>query len=72
MCGDNNNKKCNNIKNFFDISGPKLSVLKCESCVGVITHEECVKVIKELKNNKSPGNNGLTSEFYKKFLAGNK
>ena len=68
LYGDNNNKKCNNIKKFFDISRPKLSVLECESCEGVITNEECVKVIKELKTNKSPGNDGLTSEFYKIFL----
>ena len=46
LYGDNNNKKCNNIKKFFDISGPKLLVLECESCEGVKTNEECVKVIK--------------------------
>ena len=55
------------MKKFFDISGPKLSVLECESCEGTLTNEESVKVIKELKNNKSLGSDGLTSEFYKIF-----
>ena len=67
LYGDNNNKKYNNTKKFFDISGSKLSVLECESCEGVITNEQCIKIMKELKNNKSLGNDRLTSEFYKIF-----
>ena len=29
--------------------------------------EECTAVVSNLKSNKSPGLDGLTSEFYKKF-----
>ena len=36
-------------------------------CEGLITSKECEKAIKSLKNNKSPGLDGLTPEFYKTF-----
>ena len=32
-----------------------------------LTPEECYETLKTFKINKSPGNDGLTSEFYKKF-----
>lgn len=32
-----------------------------------ITFEECCKALKTFKKNKSPGNDGLTAEFYQKF-----
>ena len=38
-----------------------------QSCEGEITIEECEKVIKTMKNNKSPGVDGLPCEFYKVF-----
>jgi len=37
------------------------------SCDGVITNEECKNVVKNLKNNKTPGNDGISSEFYQYF-----
>jgi hypothetical protein len=38
-----------------------------QSCEGILTNMECQKVIKEMKNNKSPGNDGLPIELYKIF-----
>jgi hypothetical protein len=32
-----------------------------------ITIDECDRAMNEMKNNKSPGSDGLTAEFYKKF-----
>ena len=36
-------------------------------CNGEITYEECEKTLMKMRNNKTPGNDGLTVEFYKKF-----
>ena len=38
-----------------------------EQCEGHLGLEECWGALKEFKNNKSPGNDGITAEFYKKF-----
>ena len=38
-----------------------------ESCEGLLSEDECLNAIKKLKNNKSPGTDGFTSEFYKFF-----
>ena len=38
-----------------------------EVCEGKVTKEECYKVLKEMKCNKSPGNDGFTVEFYCTF-----
>lgn len=36
-------------------------------CEGLISKDECSSVIKHMKNNKSPGLDGLPIEFYKAF-----
>ena len=36
-------------------------------CEGKITKEECKKALNEMGTGKSPGSDGLTSEFYKCF-----
>ena len=36
-------------------------------CEGKLTKDECYKVLKEMKVNKSPGNDGFTVEFYCTF-----
>ena len=46
---------------------PKLSDELQRQCEGSLTYAECRKVLDTFKNNKSPGNDGLTAEFYKKF-----
>ena len=34
---------------------------------GEITEEELLKALKKNPNNKSPGNDGITKEFYEAF-----
>jgi hypothetical protein len=45
----------------------KLSPDKSATCEGKLTVEECLKSLQSFKENKSPGNDGLTVEFYKTF-----
>ncbi len=44
-----------------------LSEEKKVVCEGLITKEECFDAVKTLKKNKSPGLDGLPSEFYQTF-----
>ena len=44
-----------------------LSQEEKESCEGLLSENECFNAIKEFKNNKSPGTDGFTAEFYKFF-----
>ena len=37
------------------------------SCEGKVTQVACLKALKEFKNEKSPGTDGLQAEFYKYF-----
>ena len=46
---------------------PKLSQLDAQVCEGKLTISECFKSLQLFQNNKSPGNDGLTVEFYKAF-----
>ena len=50
---------------FKDI--PKLDENNRKLCEGNITKKECVEVLKEMKCNKAPGNDGFTTEFYCTF-----
>ena len=52
---------------FLNCTIPKLSDDARESCEGLITEEELRKAVMAMENNKSPGCDGLTSNFYKKF-----
>ena len=51
---------------------PKLSDLDKNSCEIPITLEECSKALQLLPNNKSPGSDGFTTNFYKFFWNGMK
>ena len=53
--------------NFFDNSLPKLNENEQNSCEGHITDLECKTALKDMKNQKSPGSDGITTEFYKIF-----
>ena len=44
---------------------PKLSDNDVQICDGKLTVEECYKRFQQFKSNKSPGNDGLTVEFYR-------
>ena len=37
------------------------------SCEGIVSEDECLRSLKEFKNCKSPGTDGLSAEFYKLF-----
>ena len=38
-----------------------------QRCEGVITEEKLLKALKQMPNNKLPGNEGITKEFYEAF-----
>ena len=46
----------------------KISKEHFKLCEAEIYLDEIIKAINSQKNNKSPGNDGLTAEFYKQFL----
>ena len=46
---------------------PKLSEENREFCEGKITTEGCFNILKTMKLNKSPGNDGLSIKFYMTF-----
>ena len=54
---------------FFDqsLNIPKLSENLSLYCDELLTYTECYKALEKFDNNKSPGNDGLTAEFYKTF-----
>ncbi len=49
------------------LEAPRLSNQMSESLEGKITYQELTKCIKQMKNNKSPGLDGFSNEFYKFF-----
>ena len=56
------------IKDYLNqVAVPSLTEEEKTECEGPLTNEECLKAVKTFKNNKSPGNDGLTCEFYKKM-----
>ena len=46
---------------------PKLTTEKKNICEGTLSVKECFDCLQSFENNKSPGNDGLTAEFYKTF-----
>ena len=46
---------------------PTLNEDAQQICEGVLTKAECFKALQTFKNGKSPGNDGLTAEFYQAF-----
>ena len=47
---------------------PRLSPKESESCEGPITRTECEEALKTMKSSKTPGCDGLPTEFYKKYF----
>ena len=47
---------------------PKLSDEDRDSLEGQLTYDECKKVLETLQNDKAPGEDGFTVEFYKCFF----
>ena len=52
---------------FLNVPSPTLSETSKERCEGKLSLHECEIAIKLFKCNKSPGNDGLSIEFYRKF-----
>ena len=46
---------------------PKLTYEQTLNCEGIISEDEVFKSLKSMENNKSPGNDGLSKEFYECF-----
>ena len=46
---------------------PKLEKCEADKLEGMITKEEALNCLKNMKNNKSPGSDGFTIEFFKFF-----
>ena len=55
----------NNVMNNVNI--PKLNINQAHELEGEITKSEIMKALKRMKNNKSPGSDGYTVEFFKFF-----
>ncbi len=63
------NVKNNDIMNFLDNLDDvkQLTNEEMQQCEGILTNDECIKAIKNMKPNKTPGIDGLPSDFYKKM-----
>ena len=60
--------KCDNANlNFYDETAIKLNEEEQLTCEGNLTEHECANALKDMKNNKSPGTDGITTDFYKIF-----
>ena len=58
-------KDCESFLN--KVSVPKLNSEDAIICEGDLNELELLKALKSMQNNKSPGNDGLTKEFYETF-----
>ena len=71
------NKPCSdeNLESYFS-SLRRKHILDNESqskCEGLVSYAECLHALNKMKKNKSPGMDGITTEFYQAFcpLLGN-
>ena len=55
------------IKIFENLDIPKITEIDKSKCDEILNESEILKAIKCMKNGRSPGTDGLTSEFYKFF-----
>jgi len=55
------------LSNFFIENLPILDSADVATCEGEITKDEILTALKQMENNKSPGSDGLTKEFYLTF-----
>ena len=68
LCKQDPLRSSENIINSF-LNNPKIPKLSDDIriCHGKLTVNECYKSLKLFDSNKSPGNDGLTVEFYRAF-----
>lgn len=56
------------IDNYIrQIEAQTLNHVEVQLCEGLLTEKECYDAITSMKQNKSPGSDGLTIEFYQTF-----
>ena len=55
-------KEC--LEYLENLNLPRLSDAEKAVCEGLLTEQECWEALISMGNNKSPGNDGLTKEFY--------
>ena len=55
------------MNDLLKVEAPKLNIKDNTSCEGKKTETEILEALKNTKNNKSPGNDGVPAEFYKVF-----
>ena len=58
--------RINDYNNVFKLLN-KLNESEKELCEGTVAIAECETALKSFQNDKSPGNDGITAEFYKYF-----
>ena len=64
----NTNPESNEFSHFFDSANLKtLDNEEAECCEGLLTIKECSEALNKFQNNKTPGSDGLTIEFYRHF-----
>ena len=64
----NQNFKKKDINPYLSqINIPILTEEQSQTCEGPATESELLNALKSMPNNKSPGNDGLTKEFYETF-----
>ena len=57
-----------NLNSFLNsISFPRITSEKSQNLNGELSENELLKALQSMENNKSPGNDGLTKEFYEAF-----
>ena len=61
----NTSEDCESFLN--EVFVPRLSYEGARICEGDLNERELLKALKSMQNNKSPGNDGLTKEFYEMF-----
>ena len=59
--------RANAHETFFNAAIPNLPEDACNSCEGELTEEELRKAVTAMELDKSPGIDGLTTNFYKHF-----
>ena len=65
------NKTVNEFLEYFEnLNLPRLNDAEKAVCKGTLTEKECLEALLTMQNNKSPGNDGLTKEFYVCFFNG--
>ena len=62
----NKDPKCPIFNDFFETEN-SLSEEIAKACEGVMSIDECECALKTMENNKTPGTDGLTPEFYRYF-----